>query len=105
MEPQIEQPVIKPRAKRNPNFDYNEYAKQYKISHRDENLEYAKNYYKENIEYFRNYYQQKKHCSICNRDYSLTHYARHLKSKKHLNKLEQSYSSDDSLTVTEPMTE
>ena len=50
--------------------------------------EYQKQYYIKNRERLLAYSLSKKKCLICDRSYHISHFSRHLKTKKHKKKLE-----------------
>ena len=47
---------------------------------------YMKEYYKNNKGKYQDYYNEKKHCELCNADYSKLNFNKHIKTAKHIRK-------------------
>ena len=47
---------------------------------------YMKEYYKINKGKYQDYYNEKKHCELCNADYSKLNFNKHIKTAKHIRK-------------------
>jgi len=66
-------------------------AKKYYEEHREERIEYSRKYWDENHEEClirkKEYNKRKKRCDICNIDTSFNNFSTHLKTKKHINNL------------------